>query len=47
MERKGTGTKYVEANCEGRQSPPRAVELRKKKKKAEVADLWLQLHCGR
>jgi hypothetical protein len=31
MEREGTGTKYMAANCEGRQRPPRAVELRKKK----------------
>jgi hypothetical protein len=30
MERESTGTKYVAANCEGSQSPPRAVELRKK-----------------
>jgi hypothetical protein len=26
-----TGTKYMAANCEGSQSPPRAVELRKNK----------------
>jgi hypothetical protein len=26
------GTKYMAANCEGSQSPARAVELRKKKK---------------
>jgi hypothetical protein len=32
MEKEGTGTKYMAANCEGSQSPPRAVELRKKKK---------------
>jgi hypothetical protein len=31
MERESTGTKYMAANCEGSQSPPRAVELRKKK----------------
>jgi hypothetical protein len=31
MEREGTGRKYMAANCEGSQSPPRAVELRKKK----------------
>jgi hypothetical protein len=33
MEREGTGKKYVAANFEGSQSPQRAVELRKKKKK--------------
>jgi hypothetical protein len=32
MEREGTGTKCMAANCEGSQSPPRAIELRKKKK---------------
>jgi hypothetical protein len=26
-----TGRKYMAANCEGSRSPPRAVELRKKK----------------
>jgi hypothetical protein len=31
MERESTGTKYMAANCEGSQSPPRAVELRNKK----------------
>jgi hypothetical protein len=31
MERESTGTKYMVTNCEGSQSPPRAVELRKKK----------------
>jgi hypothetical protein len=31
MEREGTGTKYMVVNCEAIQSPPRAVELRKKK----------------
>jgi hypothetical protein len=31
MEREGTGTKYMAANCEGSQSPLRAIELRKKK----------------
>jgi hypothetical protein len=31
MERESTGMKYVASNCEGSQSPPRAVELRKKK----------------
>jgi hypothetical protein len=30
MERESTGTKYMAANCEGSQSLPRAVELRKK-----------------
>jgi hypothetical protein len=30
--REGRGTKYMAANCEGSQRPPRAVELRKKKK---------------
>jgi hypothetical protein len=29
---KSTGTKYMAANCDGSQSPPRAVELRKTKK---------------
>jgi hypothetical protein len=33
MERVGRGTKYMAVNYEGNQSPPRAVELRKKKKK--------------
>jgi hypothetical protein len=32
MEREGTGTKCMAANCERSQRPPRAVELRKKKK---------------
>jgi hypothetical protein len=32
MEGESTGTKYMAANCKGSQSPPRAVELRKKKK---------------
>jgi hypothetical protein len=32
MERESTGTKYMAANCEGSQSPPRAVQLKKKKK---------------
>jgi hypothetical protein len=32
MERESTGMKYMAANCEGSQSPPRTVELRKKKK---------------
>jgi hypothetical protein len=36
MEREGTGTKYMVANCEGSQSPPTAVEVRKKKKKKRV-----------
>jgi hypothetical protein len=31
-EGESTGTKYMAANCEGSQSPPRTVELRKKKK---------------
>jgi hypothetical protein len=31
MERESTGMKFMAANCEGSQSPPRAVELRKKK----------------
>jgi hypothetical protein len=31
MERESTGTKYMAANCEGSQSPSRAVELRKNK----------------
>jgi hypothetical protein len=31
MERESTGTKYMAANYEGSQSPPRAVEMRKKK----------------
>jgi hypothetical protein len=30
MERESTGTKYMAADCEGSQSPPRAAELRKK-----------------
>jgi hypothetical protein len=30
MKIESTGTKYMAANCEGSQSPPRAVELRKK-----------------
>jgi hypothetical protein len=30
MERESTGMKCTAANCEGSQSPPRAVELRKK-----------------
>jgi hypothetical protein len=30
MEREGIGTKYMAVNCEGSQSPPRAVALRKK-----------------
>jgi hypothetical protein len=30
-------TKYMVANCEGSQSPPNAVELRKKKKKSFYA----------
>jgi hypothetical protein len=33
MERESAGMKYMAGNCEGSQSPPRAVELRKKKKK--------------
>jgi hypothetical protein len=33
MERENTGTKYMAANCEGSQSPPRAIEQRKKTKK--------------
>jgi hypothetical protein len=32
MERESTGTKYMVANCEGSQNPPRAVELRKENK---------------
>jgi hypothetical protein len=36
MERESTGTKGMAANCEGSQSPPRAVELRKKKKKKNI-----------
>jgi hypothetical protein len=39
MERESTGTKYMEANCEGSQSPPRPAELRKKKTVAEEMDL--------
>jgi hypothetical protein len=39
MERQSTGMKYMVVNCEGSQSPPRAVELRKKKK------LVLILYC--
>jgi hypothetical protein len=31
MKRESTGTKYMVANCEGSESPRRAVELRKKK----------------
>jgi hypothetical protein len=38
MERESTGTKYMVANCEGSQSPPRAVELRKKK---TIKMLWV------
>jgi hypothetical protein len=30
MERESVGTKYIVANCEGSQSPPSTVELRKK-----------------
>jgi hypothetical protein len=30
MEIESTGTKYMAANCERSQSPPMAVELRKK-----------------
>jgi predicted RNA-binding Zn-ribbon protein involved in translation (DUF1610 family) len=33
MERESTGTKYMAANCGGSQSPSRAAELRKKKKR--------------
>jgi hypothetical protein len=33
MEREGTVTKYMAANCKGNQRTPRAVKLRKKKKK--------------
>jgi hypothetical protein len=36
MERESTGTKYMAANCGGSQSPPRAVELSKKKFKIET-----------
>jgi hypothetical protein len=36
MERESTGTKYMAANCEGNQSPPTAVELRKKKKEKNI-----------
>jgi hypothetical protein len=31
MGSEGTGRKYMAADCEGSQSPSRAVELRKKK----------------
>jgi hypothetical protein len=31
MEKESTGTKYMAANWEGSQSPPRAVELGKKR----------------
>jgi hypothetical protein len=38
MEREGTGMKCMAATCEGSQSPPRAVDLRKKKeRKKEVS----------
>jgi hypothetical protein len=42
MERKSTGMKYMTANCDGSQSPPRAVELRKKKNKSMGLDLPAQ-----
>jgi hypothetical protein len=32
MERGSTGMKYIVANCEGSQNPPRAVKLRKKRR---------------
>jgi hypothetical protein len=38
VERESTGMKYVATNCEGSQSPPRAVQLRRKKKKTEEED---------
>jgi hypothetical protein len=31
MEREGTGAKYMAANCEGSQSLPRAVQVKKEK----------------
>jgi hypothetical protein len=33
MEREGTGMNYMAANCEGSQSTPRAVGLRKEEDK--------------
>jgi hypothetical protein len=42
MERESTGMKYMAANCEGSQSPPRAVELGKKKKKKKKAIILLR-----
>jgi hypothetical protein len=38
MERESTGMKYMADNCEGSQSPPRAVELGKKKEE-EMASI--------
>jgi hypothetical protein len=46
MERESTGTKYVAANCEGSQSPPRAVEL-KKKKRRKMKKKKLVCNCDR
>jgi hypothetical protein len=47
MERESTGAKYVPANSEGSQSPPLAVELRKKNDDVAIEIMlcsvtWLQ-----
>jgi hypothetical protein len=47
MEREGTGMKYMAANSEGRQSPPRAVELRKKviiQEKSRLQNLLVEIN---
>jgi hypothetical protein len=43
MERESTGTKYMATNYEGSQSPPRAVELRKKKKRWHPLQFYLTI----
>jgi hypothetical protein len=42
MEGESIGTKYMAANCEGSQTPLRAVELRKKINMS-CADFWLSV----
>jgi hypothetical protein len=36
VEREGTGTKSMAANCEGSQSPPKAVELRRRREPSHL-----------
>jgi hypothetical protein len=47
MERESKGTKYMAANCEGRQSPLGAVELRKNKRRIDFSCFLSSVTSGK